>query len=64
MLYEGVVGVRLKDEEGKMQLIAYRTNSDKRQLRPMVLGARLMVVKGWWQRQGEVCNIIAGHLEA
>ena len=45
------------------ECVRYRTNSDKRHLRPVVLGERLMVVKGRWPRQGEVCDIIAGHLE-
>lgn len=54
----------LEDDEGEMQLIAYRTNSDKRRLRPVVQGARLMVVMRRLQRQGEVFNIIAGHLDA
>lgn len=59
-----VIVMLLEAEEGEMQLIVYRTNSDKHHLRPAVPGAQLMVVKGWRQRQGEVCNIIAGHLEA
>ncbi len=60
----GVIFMSLEDEEGEMQLIVYRTDSEKRHLRPAVLGARLMVVKGRWQRQGKVCNIIAGRLKA
>lgn len=60
----GVIFMSLEDEEGEIQLIAYRTNSDKRHLRPVVQGARFTLVKGRWQRQGEVCNIIGAHLEA
>ena len=55
----GVIFMSLEDEEGEMHLIIYRANSVKRHLRPMVLGLRLM-----WQRQGDVCSSIAGHLEA
>jgi error-prone DNA polymerase len=25
--------------------------------------AKLLLVKGVWQREGEVCNLIAGHLQ-
>lgn len=60
----GITFMSLEDDEGEMQLIAYRTNSDKRRLRPVVQGARLMVVMRRLQRQGEVFNIIAGHLDA
>ncbi|WP_312589733.1 hypothetical protein [Comamonas terrigena] len=63
-LPNGVIFMSREDEEGEMQLFIYRTNSDKRHLRPVVLGERLMVVTGRWQRQGEVCDIIAGHPEA
>lgn len=59
----GVIFVSLEDEEGEIQLIVYRTISEKPHLRPVVLGARLMAVKGRWQRKGDVCNIIAKHVE-
>lgn len=29
----------------------------------MLLGARLLAVEGRWQRQGQVCNLIAERLE-
>ncbi len=59
----GVIFVSLEDEEGEIQLIIYSVIAEKPHLRPVVLGARLMAVKGRWQRQGTVCNIIAKHLE-
>lgn len=59
----GVIFVSLEDEEGEIQLIVYSVIAEKPHLRPVVLGARLMAVKGRWQRQGAVCNIIAKHLE-
>ena len=30
---------------------------------PPLLRARLMAVKGTWQREGDVRNLIAGHVE-
>jgi error-prone DNA polymerase len=29
----------------------------------VLLRSRLMAIKGRWQREGEACNLIAGHLE-
>ncbi len=55
----GDIFVSLEDEEGEIHLIVYRTISEKPVLRPVVLGSRLMAVKGRWQKKGNVCNIIA-----
>ncbi|MBI3346951.1 MAG: error-prone DNA polymerase [Burkholderiales bacterium] len=60
---KGIIFISLEDEEGKVRLIVYPSISEKKHLRPVVLGSRLMVVKGRWQREGNVCNIIAKHME-
>jgi error-prone DNA polymerase len=60
---KGIIFISLEDEEGKVRLIVYPSISDKKHLRPVVLGSRLMAVKGRWQREGNVCNIIAKHME-
>lgn len=60
---KGIMFISLEDEEGKTRLIVYPGTTEQKHLRPVVLGARLMAVKGRWQRQGNVCNIIAKHME-
>lgn len=55
--------ISLEDEDGKLRLIVYPAIADKPHIRPALLGSRLMAVKGRWQREGAVCNIIAKHLE-
>jgi len=60
---KGIIFISLEDEDGKMRLIVYPSVSEKKHLRPVVLGSRLMAVKGRWQREGNVCNIIAKHME-
>lgn len=56
----GTIFVSLEDEHGATQVIVWR--SVKEAQRQVLLGSRLMAVKGRWQRQGEVCNLIADRL--
>jgi error-prone DNA polymerase len=58
---KGVVFVTLEDETGNVQVIVWKALRDKQ--RQTLLRARLLAVHGTWQRQGEVCHLIAGHLE-
>ncbi|QCB44658.1 error-prone DNA polymerase [Hydrogenophaga sp. PAMC20947] len=57
----GVVFVTLEDETGTVQVIIWRALRERFQ--QALLGARLLAVRGVWQREGEVGNLIAGHLE-
>ncbi len=57
----GVVFVTLEDETGTVQVIIWRALRERFQ--QTLLRARLLAVRGVWQREGEVCNLIAGHLE-
>ncbi|MGY4829174.1 error-prone DNA polymerase [Sphaerotilaceae bacterium SBD11-9] len=57
----GTIFVTLEDETGVVQVIVWR--SIREQFRTQLLGSRLLAVSGVWQREGEVCNLIAGHLE-
>ena len=56
-----VTFVSLEDETGVVQVIVWRRVRDKQ--RREFLGARLLAVRGVWQREGEARNLIAGHLE-
>ena len=57
----GVVFVSLEDETGVVQVIVWQRIRERQ--RAVLTGARLLAVRGVWQREGEVCNLIAGHLE-
>ncbi|BAL95149.1 error-prone DNA polymerase [Rubrivivax gelatinosus] len=57
----GTMFVSLEDETGSVQVIVWR--AVKERLRGPLLRARLMAVKGRWQREGDVRNLIAGHVE-
>jgi error-prone DNA polymerase len=57
----GVVFVTLEDETGTVQVIIWRALRERFQ--QALLGARLLAVRGVWQREGAVGNLIAGHLE-
>jgi error-prone DNA polymerase len=57
----GVLFVSLEDETGSVQVIVWR--KVKERLREPLLRARLLAVKGTWQREGDVRNLIAGHVE-
>ena len=58
---QGVVFVTLEDETGTVQVIVWRTLRERQ--RAELTGSRLMGVHGVWQRDGQVCNLIAGRLE-
>ena len=57
----GVVFVSLEDETGVVQVIVWRRIRERQ--RAVLSGARLLAVRGVWQREGEATNLIAGHLE-
>jgi len=57
----GTMFVSLEDETGSVQVIVWKRV--KEQQRGPLLRARLMAVKGTWQREGDVRNLIAGHVE-
>jgi error-prone DNA polymerase len=58
---KGVVFVTLEDESGSVQVIVWKALRERQ--RRTLLQARLLAVHGTWQRQGEVCHLIAGYLE-
>jgi error-prone DNA polymerase len=58
---KGVMSVSLEDETGSVQIIVWP--KIKARLRVPLLRAQLMAVKGTWQREGDVRNLIAGHIE-
>ncbi len=58
---KGVVFVTLEDETGTVQVIVWRALRERQ--RSELTGSRLMGVHGVWQRDGTVCNLIAGRLE-
>ena len=57
----GVIFVSLEDETGVVQAIVWRSVRERQ--RKALLGSRLLAIYGTWQREGEVCNLIAGRLE-
>ncbi len=57
----GTIFVSLEDEHGPVQAIVWKSVRDRQ--RDVLLGARLLVVHGVWQREGEVRNLIVGRLE-
>ena len=58
---KGVMFVSLEDETGSVQLIVWP--KVKARFRLPLLRSRLMAVKGSWQREGDVRNLIAAHVE-
>ncbi len=56
----GVLFVSLEDEDGSVQVIIWKSVRDKQ--RSQLMNAKLLGVYGTWQREGEVRNLIAGHL--
>jgi error-prone DNA polymerase len=58
---KGTIFVSLEDETGVVQVICWKRVRDRQ--RDELLRARLLAVRGVWQREGEVCNLIAGQLE-
>jgi len=57
----GVMFISLEDETGSVQVIVWP--AVKARQRQPLLRARLLAVKGTWQREGDVRNLIAGHVE-
>ncbi len=57
---KGTIFVSLEDEHGATQVICWRHIKEAQ--REVLLGSRLMAVKGRWQREGDVCNLIAERL--
>ena len=57
---KGTIFVSLEDEHGSTQVIVWRHIKEKQ--REVLLGSRLLAVKGHWQREGDVCNLIADRL--
>ncbi|MCK6426681.1 MAG: error-prone DNA polymerase [Burkholderiaceae bacterium] len=57
----GVMFVSLEDETGNVQVIVWP--KVKERLRGPLLRAQLLGVKGTWQREGELRNLIAAHVE-
>ncbi|WP_271010367.1 error-prone DNA polymerase [Paucibacter sp. B51] len=56
----GVTFMSLEDETGDVQLVVWR--DVLKQQRQAILNAKLLGVKGRWQREGEVRNIIVGQV--
>jgi len=56
----GVIFVSLEDETGVVQVICWKSIREKQ--RRELLQSRLLAVYGQWQREGDVCNLIAGRL--
>lgn len=57
---KGTTFISLEDETGDVQSIVHRAIWERQ--RQVMLNARLLGVKGVWQRDGEVMNLIAGFL--
>ena len=57
---KGVVFVTLEDETGTVQVIVWKALRERQ--RNTLLSARLLAVYGKWQRQGDICHLIAHHL--
>lgn len=57
----GTIFVSLEDETGVVQVICWKSLRERQ--RNELLRARLLAVRGVWQREGDVRNLIAGHLE-
>ncbi|HTH10821.1 MAG TPA: error-prone DNA polymerase [Acidovorax sp.] len=56
----GTIFVSLEDEHGATQVIVWRGVREAQ--RQVLLESRLLAVKGRWQREGDVCNLIAAKL--
>ena len=57
----GTVFITLEDETGVIQVIVWKRLRDRQ--RRELLEARLLAVAGVWQCEGDVFNLVAGHLE-
>ena len=62
---KGVIFVTLEDETGQVNVIVWKSLKERQ--RPALLRSRLLAVHGTWQRDvesgGDVCHLIAGHLQ-
>jgi len=58
---KGTTFISLEDETGEIQVIVHRDIWERQ--RKEMLGARLMLVKGTWQRNRGTTTLIAGYLE-
>jgi error-prone DNA polymerase len=58
---KGTIFVSLEDETGVVQVICWKSLRERQ--RDVLLRSRLLAVRGIWQREGEVRNLIADHLE-
>jgi error-prone DNA polymerase len=56
----GTIFLSLEDETGTVQVICWKRVREKQHA--VLLQSRLLAVYGTWQREGEVRNLIAGHL--
>jgi error-prone DNA polymerase len=56
----GTIFVSIEDEHGSTQVIVWRAVREAQ--RQVLLDTRLLAIKGRWQREGEVCNLIAEKL--
>lgn len=57
----GVMFISLEVETGSVQVVVWP--AVKARQRQPLFRARLLAVKGTWQREGDVRNLIAGHVE-
>lgn len=57
----GTIFIGLEDETGNIQVVVWRSLKEKQ--RPEVLRARLLEVRGTWQREGDATSIVANYLE-
>lgn len=56
----GVTFVTLEDEFGMVNVIVWRDLAERQ--RSILIGARLLQVQGRWERQGDVCHLVAHNL--
>ena len=57
---KGVIFVSLEDESGVVQVIVWKSVRERQ--RNALLCSKLLAVLGRWQREGEVCNVVAQRL--
>lgn len=58
---KGVIFVSLEDETGSVQVVVWNKVSERQ--RNELLQSKLLAVHGRWQREVEVCNLVASRLE-
>jgi error-prone DNA polymerase len=58
---KGVVFITLEDEVGVCNIVVWRKVLDK--YRAIVMGARLLLVRGRIERAGEIIHVVAGRIE-